>query len=105
MKRRGNIIFGAWSDSRPVYNTPRFLVGDKEPIPEVLMKSNVSPLQAARAFYKPKLPKVLAGNPSKVALKTGKPTKSIGDQAAIQKLFKKTYGQSEVSFAPGKGSP
>ena len=68
------------------------------------MKSNVSALQAARAFYKPKLPKALAGNPSKVALKTGKPTKSIGDQAAIQKLFKKTYGQSEVSFVPGQGS-
>ena len=68
------------------------------------MKSNVSALQAARASYKPKLPKALAGNPSKVSLKIGKPTKSISDQAAIQKLFKKTYGQAEVSFVPGKAS-
>ena len=68
------------------------------------MKSNVSALQAARASYKPKLPKALMGNPSKVALKTGKPTKSISDQAAIQKLFKKTYGQAEVSLVAGKAS-
>jgi pyrophosphate--fructose-6-phosphate 1-phosphotransferase len=69
------------------------------------MKSNVSPLQSARASYKPKLPQVLAGNPSKVALKLGKPTRSISDQQAIQKLFLQTYGQPEVSFVSGKGSP
>jgi pyrophosphate--fructose-6-phosphate 1-phosphotransferase len=69
------------------------------------MKSNVSPLQSARASYKPKLPQVLAGNPSKVALKLGKPTRSISDPQAIQKLFLQTYGQPEVSFVSGKGSP
>src|SRR5580658_7602175 len=66
------------------------------------MKSNVSPLQDARATYKPKLPKVLAGNPTRVAVKTGKKTQPISDQHAVQKLFASTYGQPEVSFAPGK---
>lgn len=69
------------------------------------MKSNVSPLQSARASYKPKLPQVLAGNLAKVAVKWGKPTRSISDQQAIQKLFLQTYGQAEVSFVAGKGSP
>src|SRR6185503_17406681 len=66
------------------------------------MKSKVSALQTARASYQPKLPKVLLGNASKVAPKNGKSTKSITDQAEIQKLFPKTYGQPEVSFLPGK---
>lgn len=68
------------------------------------MKSNVSPLQSARSSYQPKLPKVLAGKPFKVALKSGRPTRAVGDRAAIQKLFPKTYGQPEVSFVPGKAS-
>ncbi len=68
------------------------------------MKSNVSPLQAARAAYKPKLPKVLEGNPSKAALKMGRATRAIDDQDAVQKLFPKTYGQPEVSFGAGQGS-
>jgi pyrophosphate--fructose-6-phosphate 1-phosphotransferase len=68
------------------------------------MKSNLSPLQSARASYKPKLPQVLAGNLAKVAVKLGKPTRSISDQQAIQKLFLQTYGQAEVSFVSGKGS-
>ncbi|HVM32350.1 MAG TPA: diphosphate--fructose-6-phosphate 1-phosphotransferase [bacterium] len=68
------------------------------------MESNVSPLQSARAGYKPKLPLALAGNPGKVAVKFGKPTQSISDAEAIRKLFPCTYGQAEVSFARGKGT-
>jgi pyrophosphate--fructose-6-phosphate 1-phosphotransferase len=68
------------------------------------MKSNISPLQSARASYKPKLPRVLAGNLAKVAVKWGKPTRAISDPQAIQKLFLQTYGQAEVSFGAGKGS-
>jgi pyrophosphate--fructose-6-phosphate 1-phosphotransferase len=68
------------------------------------MKSNVSPLQTARATYKPKLPKVLIDNPSKVAAKMGKSTRSLSDQAVLQGLFPGTYGQPEVSFVSGKGS-
>ncbi len=68
------------------------------------MKSNVSPLQAARASYEPQLPEALKGNPSNVAAKTGKATRSISDQAVLQGLFPGTYGQPEVAFVPGKGS-
>ncbi len=66
------------------------------------MKSNVSPLQAGRASYKPKLPKVFSGNPLKVGIKTGRTTRSESARAPIQKLFPNTYGQSEVSFIAGK---
>lgn len=66
------------------------------------MSSHLSTLQSARSGYQPKLPKVLTGNPSKIAPKLGKATKSISDQAAIQKLFPKTYGQPEVAFVTGK---
>jgi len=68
------------------------------------MKSNISPLQGARAGYKPKLPKALTGNPSKVAVKKGKGTKSLADGQEIQRIFQHTYGQQEVSFVPGKAS-
>ena len=66
------------------------------------MKSNVSPLQGARAAYRPKLPKALAGSPSKVALKTGKKSRPVSDAEAVEKIFVTTYGQPEVSFAAGK---
>ncbi len=68
------------------------------------MKSNVSPLQASRAGYEPKLPKVLMGKASKTAVKLGRASQSISDQAEIKKLFPSTYGQPEVSFALGKAS-
>jgi len=64
------------------------------------MKSAVSPLTAARSAYKPKLPKVLQ---KAVSVKLGKATASVADQAAIKALFPKTYGQGELTFAPGKG--
>ncbi|HEY5038178.1 MAG TPA: diphosphate--fructose-6-phosphate 1-phosphotransferase [bacterium] len=66
------------------------------------MKSNVSALQAARVAYKPKLPKVLLSSPSKVTVKTGRPTRAVSDRDAVQKHFPATYGQGEVSFASGK---
>lgn len=65
-------------------------------------KSNVSPLQAARAAYQPKLPKVLAGSPSQVSVKIGRPSRAVADRDAVRELFPRTYGQPEVSFAPGK---
>ena len=65
------------------------------------MKKAISPLQAARAAYSPKLPKVLSAK--SVAVKKGRATKSVSDQAAIQKLFPHTYGQPEVSFGKGAG--
>jgi len=68
------------------------------------MKTNISPLQAARSSYEPRLPKVLARKVSKVRLKLGKATQSIADQAEIRQLFPKTYGQPEVSFLKGEGT-
>ena len=66
------------------------------------MKSSVSPLQKARGAYQPKLPKVLLGNPAKVVARVGRPTRSISDRDAIQKIFAATYGQGEISFGAGK---
>ncbi len=66
------------------------------------MKSTVSPLQTARASYKPQLPQILSGSTSKVGVKFGKKTQSIADQKEIERLFSQTYGQGEVSFVPGK---
>jgi pyrophosphate--fructose-6-phosphate 1-phosphotransferase len=39
-----------------------------------------------------------------VAIKQGKATHSIADQAQIKKLFARTYGQPEVSFVSGKAA-
>ncbi len=66
------------------------------------MKLNLPYLKIARSGYEPKYPKTFSGNPSKVAIHTGKTTKSIRDQAEIRKLFPHTYGQPEVTFVPGK---
>ncbi len=56
-----------------------------------------SALQIARAAYQPKLPTALKGN---VAIKEGKATESVADQAEIKKLFPNTYGMPVVTFEP-----
>ena len=53
-----------------------------------------SALQIARAAYQPKLPKAFKGG---VALKEGKATESVADQAEIKKLFPNTYGMPVVT--------
>lgn len=58
----------------------------------------ISALQKERASYLPKLPKALCGA---VKVKEGVPTKSVGDQDEIRKLFPNTYGMPLVSFVPG----
>jgi pyrophosphate--fructose-6-phosphate 1-phosphotransferase len=68
------------------------------------MSTQLSPLQTERLKYKPKLPDVLKGSPKKIAVKLGKATKSVDDQAAIKALFPHTYGSPEARFVPGKGS-
>jgi pyrophosphate--fructose-6-phosphate 1-phosphotransferase len=67
------------------------------------MPQELSPLQAERLKYAPKLPDALKGSPKKIAVKMGKATKSVADQAAIKKLFPLTYGAPEVGFVAGKG--
>lgn len=54
-----------------------------------------SALQIARASYQPKLPKALRGG---VRLNEGKPTRSVADQAEIEKLFPHTYGMPLIEF-------
>lgn len=54
-----------------------------------------SALQIARAAYQPKLPKALRGA---VKASEGKPTQSVADQEAIQKLFSNTYGMPLIQF-------
>ena len=58
-----------------------------------------SPLQIARAAYQPKLPKALQGP---VSAKEGEPTKSVGDQEEIKKLFPNTYGMPVIEFETGE---
>lgn len=58
----------------------------------------ISALQKERVSYLPKLPKALCGA---VKVKEGVPTKSVGDQDEIRKLFPNTYGMPLVSFVPG----
>ena len=57
-----------------------------------------SALQIAREAYKPKLPGSLKGA---VKVVEGKKTKSIADQADIEKLFPNTYGMPLLTFEPG----
>lgn len=54
-----------------------------------------SPLQKARAAYKPKLPVVLTGAVKAVE---GKPTQSVANQEEIHQLFPNTYGLPELKF-------
>ena len=56
-----------------------------------------SPLQISRALYHPKMPKALGGP---VALKEGKATESVADQAAIKELFPNTYGMPLITLEP-----
>ena len=69
-------------------------------------KMKKSPLQKARATYRPKLPIVLTGAVKAVE---GNPTQSVADQEEIKRLFPNTYGLPELRFeknnAPAAGKP
>lgn len=54
-----------------------------------------SPLQIARAAYKPKLPQALCGA---VKVIEGEPTQSVANQAEIKELFPQTYGLPVLKF-------
>ena len=54
-----------------------------------------SPLQIARAAYKPKLPQDLCGA---VKVIEGEPTQSVANQAEIKELFPQTYGLPVLKF-------
>jgi diphosphate-dependent phosphofructokinase len=57
-----------------------------------------SPLQTARAHYKPKLPATLNGN---ISLKEGAATQSVAHQNEIQEIFPHTYGLPIVEIESG----
>jgi len=67
------------------------------------MTSTVSPLQNARAAYKPKLPKVLAENGTNLIASEGAATQSVADNDSIRRLFPNTYGLPVVTFQAGSG--
>lgn len=58
----------------------------------------ISPLQEARYDYKPKKPLILQSGIDNIAVKTGKATQSVSDQAKIKELFPNTYGLPVISF-------
>lgn len=58
-----------------------------------------SPLQIARASYRPKLPKALEGD---VLLKEGEATQSVADHEEIKQLFPNTYGMPLIHFEKGE---
>ncbi len=65
------------------------------------MTKQISPLQKARAAYKPKLPKVFMQYGSNVVPTLGAPTESIADQKEINALFPNTYGLPVITFEKG----
>jgi pyrophosphate--fructose-6-phosphate 1-phosphotransferase len=65
------------------------------------MTKQISPLQKARAAYKPKLPKVFMQYGSNVAATLGAPTQSVADQKEVKALFPNTYGLPVVTFEKG----
>jgi pyrophosphate--fructose-6-phosphate 1-phosphotransferase len=69
------------------------------------MAKTISPLQAARAGYKPKLPKALAAHGSAMKATKGEPTQSVADQDEIKALFPHTYGLPVVTFEKAADAP
>jgi pyrophosphate--fructose-6-phosphate 1-phosphotransferase len=63
---------------------------------------NISPLQQARYFYKPKLPASLFGSIDEIAVEFGSPTEAVSDREELREIFKNTYGKPIALFAKGK---
>jgi pyrophosphate--fructose-6-phosphate 1-phosphotransferase len=62
----------------------------------------ISELQRERLRWRPILPALLKRGAGGLVPRRGKATRSLGDQAALQGLFPKTYGFPLVTFATGK---
>lgn len=62
---------------------------------------NISPLQAARYQYNPKLPGMLRHGISEICVRSGGATESVADQEKIKALFPNTYGKNEIVFEKG----
>jgi len=64
--------------------------------------TEVSALQKARYSYQPKLPAVLKNDLDKIAIKFGKATESLANQAELKKIFTNTYGKPFATFEKGE---
>ena len=62
---------------------------------------DISPLQAARYQYNPKLPGMLRHGISEISVVSGGATESVADQEKIKALFPNTYGKNEIVFEKG----
>ena len=62
---------------------------------------NISPLQAERLKYAPKLHGMLRNGISEICVKEGEATQSVADQEKIKALFPNTYGEKEITFEKG----
>lgn len=69
-----------------------------------MTKTDQSELQIERSRFKPVLPAILKGGPGAVAPRFGKPTESVADREAVQRLFPALYGKPIVSFVRGRNA-
>ena len=70
-----------------------------------MARQNVtSELQQERAKFRPVLPAIIKNGAGTVKPLAGKATKSVADQATVQKLFGNTYGMPVITFARGKNT-
>ena len=61
----------------------------------------ISPLQEARAAYRPKMPAILSGS---VRAAAGDPPQSADDHEEIRRLFPHTYGLPVITFERGQNT-
>lgn len=65
------------------------------------MSGEISPLQKARAAYRPKLPKALRAGSIQIDL--GAPSEPAGHHEELKGLFPNTYGQPVATISAGEG--
>jgi diphosphate-dependent phosphofructokinase len=61
-----------------------------------------SNLQKIRYEYEPKLPPAIRGDVGAISVELGEPTRSIADQAALQKEFSHTYGKPIATLSANR---
>ena len=65
---------------------------------------NISTLQSIRYTYQPKVPAMLRAGIKNIKAVEGGAAGSASSDERIKKLFPKTYGMKEVSFAQGSST-
>ena len=67
------------------------------------MDSSVSPLERARAAYRPRRPRLLESGLGSLRLSGGEPTAAVRDAEQIRQAFPQTYGRAVQHFEAGNG--